>query len=305
MKANDSGHLTEEEIKEIENFAFRTPSADYTAFRVFEEKRLMDPDAKTAAYITKSKLGGASVVHYGEDFPKMKVNGTEVSYVIEDVGISFSVPKRDVRLSKRMGMPLDSDYMMESLDSTWDEINKIAYVGDVNHGTMTGLTELSGVTAITASAVIDTGVTNVLNIISNAYYDLPIRARKKTTQYSLVVPPADEKYYNQMLNTSTTNDTWKSLIERSLPIVIEVEEEIVAGAALASGATIAAGTSWLVPKNKEFIRFPVAQSVHNVMDSNSVSNPAEDSIIGKTRARIGPVEAPYAISVGKISGLRT
>ena len=304
MIEQDAGHIVSiEEVKEIENFAFRTPHAQYTAFNVFPEKRLVDKDAKVGSYTSKSTLGGASVVQIGAEYPKLKVNGTEVTYSIHVAGVSFAIPKTDIAVSKRMGKPLDSEYVDEALNAVWSELNILAYRGDVQYASYSGLFELSGVTAIAASAVIDSTL-NVFNVISKAYDGLPLAARQTSPEYTLLVDPSDEQFYNAIGNT-TTDDTWKTMIEKNLPIKVVVEAQAEAGLTLSGGSTIAEGVGWLIPKNKEYIRYPVADTVRNIMDSNSVNNAYEEDLKGKTRARVGPIEAPYAASVGKITGLRT
>lgn len=305
MIKQDAGHIVyTDEIREIEDFAHRDPKANYTAFEVFSEKRLTNEDAEEGSYVIKSTLGGATVLHHNAEYPKIKVNGSKVLYSIEDVGVGFGIKKTDIKLSKSLGKPLNLEYVDEALDAVHDKINEIVYRGDIEYDTLTGLFTLSGVTAITASLVIDVAANNVFNVISDAYNDLPLAARQKSPEYSLVVDPNDEQYYNQIGNV-TTNESWKTIIEKNLPVKLVVEANALTGLSLAGGGTIAAGTAWLVPKNKEFVRVPIAKSTKNVMDKNSVENDYEVELRGKTEARMGPVEAPYAAAVGKITGLRT
>lgn len=295
----DSGHLTTEEIKEIEALALRAPDEDLTYSTVFQTKLLTNPAAETGEYYTLSDSGAAEVVRRGSRYGKLTISGTKVTYSLESFGIEFEVYKDDIKASRMFGRPLDMEYVARAVRAAQEKLNTMAYLGDTKFGTLPGILEMSGVTAITGTDL-DTANLNLFDEVQVAMNSLPAKYRQRN--YYLVVADKEYKKFTKIGNTYS-NESWLTIIEKNIKnLKVIMDDTIIAGATLASGATIATGTAMLIPYDSSLVRLPIAKVLKAVMDKNSVDNEYEEALRGKIVGKVGPVEAPFAAAIGKITG---
>ncbi len=294
----DASHLTDLEVKEIEALAIRAPDEDLSYSAVFQAKLLTNPSAETGNYTVVTDSGEAEVVRRGSRYAKLTISGTEVSYILESFGIEFEIYKDDIKASKMFGRPLDMEYVERAVRAAQEKLNKIAYVGDTKFGTLPGVVELSGVTAITGTDL-DTANLNLFNEVQIALNSIPSKYRRRN--YTLVVADKEFKKFTAIGNT-TTDDSWLTMIEKNIRnLKVVMDDEIIAGAALAGGGTIATGTAMLIPYEKTLARLPIAKELKAVMDKNSITNEYEEAVRGKIAGKVGPVEVPFPAAVGKIT----
>lgn len=295
---NDSGHIRTWEIEEIEKVAMKAPADILTYATVFQPLLMTNPNVETGKYTVRTKSGDAEIIRRGTDFPKMKINGNEVTYSFYEIGISYAVNKDDIALAKSFGRPLNLEYVEEAVETTFNKMNSFVYRGDSQFG-IGGVLELSGVTAISGTDL-DTASLNLYDEVRTTMDSLPVKYRNKP--YYLVVADAEDIKFNKIGN-DYRNESWKKIIEDNIKnLTIIVEEQFDAGLALAGGGTIVAGTAMLIPNDKKLARLPVAKPVKSIVSKTSVQDDYLEDIEGKVKGRIGPVEVPFPTAIAKITG---
>lgn len=297
--ANDAGHVTPEEIEYIEQRAVRSPDLDLTFSQVFNPLQIPNPDAEVGKYTVASETGEAQIIRQGSRANKLKINGTQVTYTLDSIEIEYEIPKADIRLARSFGSPLNVEYVDRSVRKVNEKLNALAYVGDTQFGDFQGILEVTGVTTYVGTDL-DTSGLNLFNEVQNAVNAIPQEFRRRP--YFLVVADKEWKKFAAIGN-DFNNQSWLSIIESNIPnLTVVLEDELVAGADLAGGGTIATGTAMLIPNDVSLVRFPVARPVTSVVDRNSQGNDYEKSLFGRVEARYGPIEVPFPKSVVKITG---
>ena len=299
MMQKDAGHVTAEEITAIENRAKRAPDVDLSYSTVFKPKLLTNPDAETGSYTVLTDSGSANVVRRGSRYNKLKINGSKVTYAIEEVGIEYEVEKADIRQAKSVGRPLNLEYVDRAIRACHEKINALAYRGDTEFGEFPGLLEMAGVTTYSGNDL-DTADLSLYDEFVSAMNSLPLKFRKR--QYYLVLADKEWKKFQKQGN-QYTQQSWQNMIETNYPNVKVVgDDEIVSGADLSGGGTISTGTALLVPSDEELCRMPVGYAVKSVVNRATVSDDWYKSILGRAEARVGPIEVPFTTAVVKITG---
>jgi len=299
MISKDSGHLRKEEVEFIEKIAKRQPDLDLTYSQVFQPLLLGNPNTEVGSYRILTDSGVARIVRRGSRFDKLKINGTNVTYTVDEVGIEYGILKSDIESAKSFGRPLNLEYVERAKRATDEKINTLCYRGDLEFGEFPGILELSGVTSYSGTAL-TTSSLNIVNEVINAFQKIPVKFRSR--QYTLVLADQEWKAMQKIVDNSS-NASIADLVKRNIPnLSIVLETEIDATKSLASGGTIASGTAMLIPKERELVRMPVAKTTQSIIDSNSQSNKFEKELRGRVEARLGPVEVPFPTSVVKITG---
>ena len=296
---NDAGHVTAEEITVIEGRAKRTPDVDLSYSQVFKPKLLSNPDAETGSYIILTDSGSANIVRRGSRYNKLKINGSKVSYVVEEVGIEYEVNKADIRQAKSIGRPLNLEYVDRAIRACHEKINTLVYRGDTEFGEFPGLLELAGVTTYTGTDL-DTSNLSLFDEFVLAMNSIPAKFRSRS--YYLVLADKEYKKFLKQGN-QYTQQTWKNMIESNYSNVkVIMDDELVSGASLSGGGTIATGTALLIPSDEQLCRIPMGYPVKSVVNKATVSDSYHKSILGRAEARMGPVEVPFPTAVCKITG---
>ena len=297
--ANDAGHLTKDEIRYIEQVAKRTPDLDLTFSQVFQPLLLGNPHAETGEYRILTDTGVASLVRRGSRFKKLKINGTKVTYSVDEVGIEYGIQKSDIATARTIGRPLNVEYVERAKRATDEKINILCYRGDTEFGEFPGILELSGSTSYSGTAL-NTASLNIVNEVINGYQAIPKNFR--TRKYTLVLADKEWKVMQKIVDNSS-NASIKDLIMRNIPgLNIVCEAEYDAGNELSDGSTIVAGTASLIPNDRELVRLPVAKPTGNIIDSNSQSNAYEKELRGRVEGRLGPISVPFPTAVVKVTG---
>lgn len=299
MISNDTGHLRREEVQFIENVSKREPDLDLTFSQVFQPLLLTNPNTEVGEYRTLTDTGSAGIVRRGSRFGKLKINGTRVTYTVDEVGIEYGIMKADIEAARNFGRPLNVEYVERAKRATDEKINILCYRGDTEFGEFPGIVELSGVTAYSGTAL-TTASLNIVNEVINAFQAIPVKFRSR--QYTLVLADQEWKIMQKIVDNSS-NASIMDLVSRNIPnLSVVLETEIDSGKSLAGGGTIASGTAMLIPNDRELVRLPIAKPTQSVIDSNSQSNAFEKELRGRVEARLGPVEVPFPTSVVKITG---
>lgn len=297
--ANDSGHLTKEEVTFIENAAKRAPDEDLTFPKVFQPLLMANPNAETGEYRVLTDLGVASLVRRGSRFNKLKINGDKITYSVDEVGIEYGIQKSDIQSARTFGRPLNIEYVERAKRATDEKINILCYRGDTEFGEFPGILELSGSTTYSGTAL-TTASLNIVNEVINAFQSIPQKFRGR--KYSLVVADQEWKIMTKIVDNSS-NASIADLVQRSLPnLTVVSETQYTAGLELSDASTIASGTASLIPNDRELVRLPVAKPTNSIIDSNSQSNAFEKELRGRVEARLGPISVPFPTAVVKITG---
>jgi len=299
INAQDSGHLTKEEVTFIEAIGKRSPDLDLTYSEVFQPLLLQNPDAEVGKYEVLTDSGEANLVRKGSRFNKLKLNGSSVRYDIEECGIEYAIRKADIRLARKFGRPLNLEYVERAKRATDEKINALCYRGDTEFGEFPGVLELVGLTSYSGTAL-NTASLNIVNEVVNAFNSIPQKFRRRS--YTLVVADREWKVFTKIVDNAS-NANIMTLIMQSIPnLKIVNEADLTAGLDLAGGGTIAAGTALFIPNDRELTRLPIAKAVRSVIDSNSQSNEFLKELKGRVEARMGPVEVPFPTAVVKVTG---
>lgn len=297
--ANDSGHLTKEELNLIEQVGKRTPDLDLTFPQVFQPLLMGNPNAETGEFRILTDTGVASLVRNGSKFNKLKINGSKVTFSVDECGIEYGIKKTDIESARTFGRPLNMEYVERAKRATDEKINILCYRGDTEFGEFPGILELSGATAYSGTAL-STASLNIVNEIINGFQAVPVQFRKRN--YKLVIADREWKKLTKIIDNSS-NSNIIDLVQRSLPNVeIVTEAEFDAGLGLSGGGTIAAGTAMFIPSDRELVRLPVAKTTSSIIDSNSQSNAFEKELRGRVEARLGPISVPFPTAVVKVTG---
>lgn len=293
-----SSYLTQEELKEIENVALRAPDVDLTWADVFAVKTMQNPHAKSGEYtLADADEGNARLLQSLSQAEKIFVSGQKVTYSVYTAGIAFELDMADIEASRVWGKPLDTEVIQRATRKVNEKINSMAYSGDSEFG-VTGLTEASGVTAISGTDL-DGYSGNVASLFITYFHGLPSQYRNRFP-YSLVL--ADQEWAKLQKIGNTTND--KSIatqIQEAIPnLKISMPEaELTAGVTLGGGTTVADGTGLFVPKDASALRMAIAMSPR----ASTMDYPDTQQVKGSVWARIGTAELVFATAVGKITGL--
>ena len=299
MIGKDSGHLTKEEVTFIESVAKRAPDLDLTYSAVFQPMLLGNPNAETGDYRILTDTGVASLVRRGSRFNKLKINGSKVTYSVDEVGIEYGIQKSDIETARTFGRPLNVEYVERAKRATDEKVNILCYRGDTEFGEFPGILELSGATAYSGTAL-TTASLNIVNEVINAFQSIPVKFRSR--QYSLVVADQEWKILQKIVDNSS-NSSVMDLIKKSIPnLAVVAEQEYLSGNELSDGSSIASGTASIIPNDRELVRLPVAKPTGSIIDSNSQSNAFEKELRGRVEGRLGPISVPFPTAVVKITG---
>jgi hypothetical protein len=291
-----SGYLTLEEVQYIKNETSRAPDRDLTFATVFEMK-VIDPFAKTDVYyVADTDEGAAEIVVHLSDAKKIMVTGQRTTASIYDIAIGFELEMDDIETSRSWNKPLNTEFVARATRAVNEKLNALAYLGDTKFG-VTSLLDNSSVTAITGTTI--SVMTDPASSFIGYFNSLPVVYRNKY-QYKAVF--ADQEWKQLQKRGNTYNDkSIAQIILEAIPNleIVPPEVSLDAGTTYASGGTVASGVAYLIPKNQEAVRMPIAMSPTAYTDTNT----ADRIVYGKVRARAGPLEIVFPTAIGKITGL--
>ncbi len=290
----NSSFLTKEEVQEIENVTVRQPDEALTFAEVIGIKQITNPKAKSDVFYTADDDEGAAQFLLSlADSEVIGVSNTKVTFPIEMSALGWRLKMDDIENSRSFEVSIDTESIQRATYHVNAHMNQVVYSGDTKYG-FSGLSEVSGVTAIVGTTLIDA------NNIIGYFNSLPRKFRNKYS-YSLVV--GDDIWKELVQIGNTTND--KSIADQvtdAIPnLQIVNESEMDAGTSLAGGGTLAAGVALFVPKSTEPGFLPVAESPSTTREEKTAIREVEGNVF----SRFGPIGLVFPTAFGRITSFGT
>jgi hypothetical protein len=128
--------------QELESVKARTYDVNYpelTATMVMPVDSSAGSGAETIAYYQYDATGQAKIIsNYSTDLPRVDLKGKKFTADVKSIGASYGYSVQDIRAARMAGKPLEQRKANAVRRANDQEVNRIAYFGDEEHG-MVGL----------------------------------------------------------------------------------------------------------------------------------------------------------------------
>lgn len=133
MDANESMFFARQ-LEFIRPKALQTKRAPLSALALLPVSTDIPAGAKTHTYRMWDGVGLAKIIaNYADDMPRVAVYGKEFTGKIRGVGVSYGWSYEDIRAAQMAGVNLNADQQMMAARAHDEELNRIAFFGDVEY----------------------------------------------------------------------------------------------------------------------------------------------------------------------------
>lgn len=134
LDANESIFFARE-LEHVKTKTYDKVFPELTAFRVIPVSSEVNPGAETITYYQYEPVGMAKIIaNYSDDLPRVDVKGKPFSATVKGVGTSYGYSLQDIRAARMAGKPLEQRKANAARMAIDQTTNKIAYLGDAEHG---------------------------------------------------------------------------------------------------------------------------------------------------------------------------
>jgi len=148
LDANESIFFARE-LEHIKAKSYDVQYPELTATRIIPVSSEAGPGAESITYYQYDQVGFAKVIsNYATDLPRVDLKGNKFTGDIKSIGASYGYSIQDIRAAQMAGKPLEQRKANAVRRANDQEVNKIAYFGDDDHG-LVGLTSHPNITTYT------------------------------------------------------------------------------------------------------------------------------------------------------------
>lgn len=149
--AND-GIFFAQELESVKAKTYDVVYGDLTASMVIPVDSSAGAGAETIAYYQYDQAGMAKIIsNYATDLPRVDLKGKKFFSDVKSIGVSYGYSVQDIRAARMAGKPLEQRKANAARRANDEEVNRIAYFGDAQHG-MVGLIGHPNITTYTLPA---------------------------------------------------------------------------------------------------------------------------------------------------------
>lgn len=140
------------ELEYVKPRIYEVEYAELSAFRLIPIDRTTPPGAQTVTVTEYDSTGKAKIIaNYADDFPTVETSGTQTTSRIVGLGASVIMSYQDMQASTYAGKSILERKMRAAAEVHMQEMNRLAFFGDVNYGVNGWITNTSVNKAAAAS----------------------------------------------------------------------------------------------------------------------------------------------------------
>jgi len=148
LDANESIFFARE-LEHIKAKSYDVQYPELTATRIIPVSSDAGPGAETITYYQYDQVGFAKIIsNYSTDLPRVDLKGKKFTGDVRSIGASYGYSIQDIRAAQMAGKPLEQRKANAVRRANDQEVNKIAYFGDDDHG-LVGLISHPNITTYT------------------------------------------------------------------------------------------------------------------------------------------------------------
>jgi len=123
------------ELEQIKNKSYDKKYQELKARVLIPVSTELDPGAEFGTYKQYDMLGVAKIVEsYAKDFPRVDIKAKEFTFKIKSIGDSYGYSIQEIRASRYAKKNLDQKRANAAKKAIMQKENKIAIMGDADHG---------------------------------------------------------------------------------------------------------------------------------------------------------------------------
>ena len=148
LDANESIFFARE-LEHIKAKSYDVQYPELTATRIIPVSSDAGPGAETITYYQYDQVGFAKIIsNYSTDLPRVDLKGKKFTGDVRSIGASYGYSIQDIRAAQMAGKPPEQRKANAVRRANDQEVNKIAYFGDDDHG-LVGLISHPNITTYT------------------------------------------------------------------------------------------------------------------------------------------------------------
>jgi hypothetical protein len=147
LDANETA-LFARQLEDIDSQLFRVEYPELKGSALVPVKSDINPGAEEYTYRSMNSAGRAALLsNYGDDLPRVDVQGAEESTKLKSYGDSYGYSIQDMRRAKMAGISLENERAMAAREVLARKLDTVIFFGDTTAG-LTGFANNSGVSLV-------------------------------------------------------------------------------------------------------------------------------------------------------------
>lgn len=148
LDANE-GIFFAQELESVKARTYDVVYPEFSAIRIIPVDSSAGAGAETITYHQYDQVGFAKIIsNYATDLPRVDLVGKKFSSDVKSIGASYGYSIQDIRAARMAGKPLEQRKADAVRRANDQEVNRIAFSGDAEHG-LVGLLGHPNVTVYT------------------------------------------------------------------------------------------------------------------------------------------------------------
>lgn len=131
----NEGIFFAQELESVKAKTYDVTYPELTATMVIPVDSSAGAGAETISYHQYDAVGQAKIIsNYATDLPRVDLKGKKFSADVKSIGASYGYSVQDIRAARMAGKPLEQRKANAVRRANDQEVNRIAYFGDEEHG---------------------------------------------------------------------------------------------------------------------------------------------------------------------------
>jgi len=226
------------ELERIKTDVWEVEYADLDARKIFYVDNEGGPGIDHQTVRVFDKAGKAKIIgSFSDDLPRADASAREISYPVRTIGTSFGYTVHEIRRSEYARKSLDT-LRAEAARRAWEEeVNRIAFYGDAQHGLNGLLVDPTIPVAPVAGAVWALKTPDqILADVNEAFAEVFTSTKKLHRPTRLLLPTAQYSYISGTPRSPTSDTTILQYIVNNSQYIASADEIIPLNELAGAGA---------------------------------------------------------------------